>query len=86
MATQNHHENLAQTSGGVIYPEQKTKRALVERRGHEEWKQRIEEDWQGHVETLQQCVCELLIKNQQLRLALMATNAPQQGYRGAINS
>jgi hypothetical protein len=33
--------------------------------------QSIDETWQGHLETLQQYVCELLAKNQQLRMALM---------------
>jgi hypothetical protein len=46
---------------------------------------RIEEAWQGHLATLQQCVCELLLKNQQLRMALIAANEPEQGYENAGN-
>jgi hypothetical protein len=53
--------------------------ALIERRGHEEWKRGLEEDWQSHLETLQKCVCELLLKNQQLRMALTA-NEPERGH------
>ena len=39
--------------------------------------QRIEEAWQGHLETLQQYMCELLLANQQLRMALKAVNEPE---------
>lgn len=74
MAIQRRREHFAQTNSGAITPEQSTERAFIERHGHEEWKQRIEASWQGHLETLQQCVCELLLKNQQLRMALMAAN------------
>ncbi len=34
-------------------------------------------DWQRRVYILQQCVCDLLIKNQQLRIALMELQAKQ---------
>lgn len=40
---------------------------------HEHWEARSDEERQGRIESLQQYVCELLIKNQQLRMALMAT-------------
>jgi hypothetical protein len=76
---------ITQTTSEVIPPEQGAKRTLCEMGGQEEWKQRIEEDWQGHFERLQQCVCELLLKNQQLRMALMVADKPEHGYRGAIN-
>jgi hypothetical protein len=55
------------------------KAALIEGRGHEEWTRGLEEDWQSHLETLQKCVCELLLKNQQLRMALTA-NEPERGH------
>jgi hypothetical protein len=71
MAAQKREEHFAQTDSGVIAPEPGTKKALLEIRGHEEWKQKLEEDWLGSLKTLQQCVCELLLKNQQLRMALM---------------
>ncbi len=45
----------------------------------------IEEAWQGHLETLQQQVCELLLKNQQLRMALITANAPERERRNARN-
>jgi hypothetical protein len=88
MATQKHgghFTQITQTSPGGISPEQRAKRALSERRGREEWKQRIEEDWQSQFERLQQCVCELLLKNRQLRMALMAADERDRIYRDAVN-
>ncbi len=81
MAIQRRQEHFAQMNSGVIAPE----RALIERHGHEEWTQRIEAAWQGHLETLQQYVCELLLKNQQLRMALMEANEPEPGRGDAGN-
>jgi hypothetical protein len=38
-----------------------------------------QEDWQAKVERLEQCMCELLLKNQKLRTALLAERAsPKQ--------
>jgi hypothetical protein len=87
MATQKRGEHFTQSTqanSGVISPEHCAKRASAERHGHEEWKQRTETDWQRHLETLQQCVCELLLKNQQLRMSLMAADERERGYRDAI--
>lgn len=82
-ATQKRKEHFAHTDSGDIAPEQSTKRALVEKHGHEEWKHRIDEEWQSHVETLQQYLCELLHKNQQLRMALTATGESEGRYGNA---
>lgn len=38
-----------------------------------------QEDWQAKVEHLEQYVCELLIKNQTLRMALLAEQERVQG-------
>jgi hypothetical protein len=84
MAARNHQEHFAQAHSGIVSHEENTKRALIERSGHEEWKQRLEEDWQSHLETLQKYVCELLIKNQKLRTALSSANEPRRDYRDAI--
>lgn len=84
LAARNHQGHFAQTHSGIISPEESAKRVLMERAGHEEWKQRLDEDWQGHLETLQKYVCELLIKNQKLRTALSSTNEPRRDYRDAI--
>jgi hypothetical protein len=79
MATQKREQHFARTTSRVISFEQRMKTALIESRGHEEWKRRLEEDWQSHLETLQKCVCELLLKNQKLRMALTA-NEPERGH------
>lgn len=79
MATQRRQEQFAKGNSGAIAYEQHAERSPIERHGHEEWKQRIDETWHGHLETLQQYVCELLAKNQQLRMALMSANEPGQG-------
>ena len=80
-----HITQITQMSSGVISPGPRAKGELSERCRHEEWKQQIEEDWQSHFERLQQCVCELLLKNQQLRMALMAADERERGYRDAVN-
>jgi hypothetical protein len=83
MAAQKRQDYFVQTNGGAIAPGQK--RSPNERHGHEEWKQRTEADWQSQLETLQQCVCELLLKNQQLRMELVAASEPECAYRDAVN-
>lgn len=80
MATQRRQEHFAETNSGAGAHERRTERALIERHGHEARKQRIEEDWQGHLEALQQYVCELLLKNQQLRMTLMSANESERGH------
>ena len=85
MATQRRQAHFAQTNSEAIANEQSTDRLHMERHGHDEWTQRIEEAWQGHLETLQQCLCELLLKNQQLRMALTAENGPERKHRNAGN-
>jgi hypothetical protein len=85
MATQKREQHFARMTSRVISFEQRMKMALIERRGHEEWKRGLEEDWQSHLETLQKCVCELLLKNQQLRMALTA-NEPEREHGAGINS
>lgn len=83
--SQKRQEHFARTNSGAIAQKQSTERAHIEMHGHEEWTQRIEEAWQGHIETLQQCVCELLHKNHQLRMALTAVNEPERAHGNAGN-
>jgi hypothetical protein len=84
VATQKLQRHFVQRKSGVISIEQRTKRVLIEARGHEEWKQGLEEDWQRHLEKLQKYVRELLLRNQQLRMAL-TSNEPGRGHGDAIN-
>jgi len=64
MASQMRQEHFAQSNFGTIALKQTTERALPGRHAHEEWMRSLEEAWQGHLETLQQCVCKLLRKSQ----------------------
>ncbi len=83
--TQRRQEDFARTNSGVIQHEQGTRKTTLERHGHEGWKQLIEETWLGQLESLQQYVCELLQKNEQLRMALMAANERGRLHRDARN-
>jgi len=85
MAAQKRQGLFAQANSGAIAPPRWKKRSLAEGHGHEEWKQRIEEDWQNHLETMQKYVSELVRKNQQLRTALTTANEPKRRYGNAIN-
>lgn len=73
-------EPFAQLPAGTVAREQRSKSASTERQWSEQWRLRIEEDSQHRLEALQQCVCELLIRNQQLRMALSATIEPKRYY------
>jgi hypothetical protein len=42
----------------------------------------IPEEWQERLRNLQQCVCELLIKNQQLRMRLELARAGEGSKQG----
>ncbi|MGA3032456.1 MAG: hypothetical protein ABSD70_04200 [Terracidiphilus sp.] len=84
-ASQKRQEHFAHANSGATVAERSTQRAHIEINGRDEWSQGIEEAWQHHLETLQQCVRELLHKNQQLRMALMAANEPERKYGDAGN-
>jgi hypothetical protein len=83
--TQRLQERFAQADSGAVSSEQRTKTAFNERGAHEEWKQRIEGDWQSHLEALQQYVSELLRTNQQLRMAPSTAKNRERRYGDAIN-
>jgi hypothetical protein len=79
MATHQHQMPAAQTLAGVIcLSTKRSKGASTKRVRIEQWERRIEEDWQGHLETLRQCICELLIKNQHLPMTLIEADKPSQ--------
>ena len=68
MATEASERIHAQPNSGSGARKQSAEKGLTESHRHIEWTQRIEESWQGHLETLQKCVCELLLKNQHLKI------------------
>jgi len=76
MATHQHQAPAGQTLAQVVRSSTKRPKTVsAQRVRDEQWERRIEEDWQGHLETLRQCICELLIKNQHLR---MGADKPSQ--------
>lgn len=72
MAAPEREQPLAQGIVGTIVTVERSANASAERPERERWMERIEEETRGRLEDLQRCVCELLIKNQQLRMALLA--------------
>jgi hypothetical protein len=79
MATHQHKMLAAQTFTGVICSStRRSKKAPAKRIHNEQWERRIEEDWQGHLETLRQCISELLIKNQPFGMKVMEADKPNQ--------
>jgi hypothetical protein len=84
MATQKRQKRSNQVLAETTFAGQSSKAEAIEMHGQEVWKQRLEEDWQDHLETLQRYVCELLIKNQKLRMALMVAGEPERGYGNVI--
>lgn len=76
MATHQHQAPADQTHGEVIRLSTRlSKRSSTRRFRNEQWERRIEQDWQGHLETLRHCLSELLIGNQLLRLPVQANSS-----------
>jgi len=61
------------------------RKPVTERHAHEDWKQRIEEDWQRHLKAMQKYVGELVRNNQQQGMALTTANDPKRRYGNAID-
>ena len=67
MTDQQRQEPLTQSTPSDLEPVQEWRQ--------EKWDQGQEKEWEVRLRSLQQCICELLIKNQQLRWLLeSATN------------
>ena len=79
MATYRWQALLSQAHTGSVTQIQQLKNVNTESPKHEQWKDKIDEEWQGHLDTLQRYVCDLLIKNRQLRMTLMAGTASREG-------
>jgi hypothetical protein len=79
MATHQHRAPAGQALAEVIGSSTKrSKRTSTKRFRNEQWERRIEKDWQGNLETLRQCICEILIGNQHLRMGLMEADKPNR--------
>lgn len=78
MATHQRHEPFTASSVRTGSLEHGSTGSSAELQRNDHWETRNDAERQGHIESLQQYVCELLIKNQQLRMALMATIDPER--------
>jgi hypothetical protein len=83
MAAQPYQEPFAHAHARTIEPMQRSRSASVAGLRHEQPHQGLEEEWHERLRSLQHCICELLIKNQQLRMALESTtnHQAQEAYR-----
>lgn len=69
MSTEQRHKPFGDATAGSIAPPQHPASRVIAGPHYEE-PAREPAEWQDHLRSLQQWVCELLIKNQKLRLAL----------------
>lgn len=69
MASHQHQAGASRTFMEVVESSTRSSKGVYPKRArNEQWERSLERDWQGHLKTLRQCVCELLIKNEQLRM------------------
>ncbi len=75
MCTPQHLESLVPSPACTISAQRQTD-SVEPRMQYEEPSQEREEDWRRRLHSLQECICELLIRNQELRMMLQdsATN------------
>jgi hypothetical protein len=75
MADQQRQEALTQSSPGNIESARSFTSASAAKWQQEKWDRELEKEYEAHLRNLRQYICELLIKNQQLRwLVESATN------------
>jgi hypothetical protein len=67
MAAHQRQDRPVQPAARNIEPAQQFTNASVARWQQLKWRQEQEREWEGHLRSLQQCIGELLIKNQELR-------------------
>jgi hypothetical protein len=73
MAAQERQDHLTQSPSGNIEPARHLTSASGAGWQLLKWRQEQEREWEGHLRSLQQCIGELLIKNQRLRNPLPST-------------
>ena len=74
MASHQHQAAAGQTLAAVVGSSTNRSKRF---RG-EQWERRIEKNWQGNLETLRECISELLIGNQYPRMELMKADKRSQ--------
>jgi hypothetical protein len=73
MAAQIRHDAFTQPRSRIIDPSHSLASASAAGLRQQKWRQEQEKEWDRHLQKLQQCICDLLIKNQQLRESLEST-------------
>ena len=77
MTDQLRQETPSESSPRDVEPNWASTSAPAARWRQQKWQQEQEKQWECHLSNLQQCVCELLIKNQQLRESLKSARNRQ---------
>lgn len=77
MAAQQRQESLSQGAAGIIAPVLRSTSASVAGLHHLQPDQAREEELEAQVRSLEQWICELLSKNQQLRMLLQSETKHQ---------
>jgi hypothetical protein len=90
MASHQLQESFAQVHhGGPVPRVQRLSNASVAESRYEQPNQQanreLEEEWQDRLRSLQRWICELLIKNQQLRMSLELATAAERREPGGRN-
>jgi hypothetical protein len=70
MAVQQRQDHSVQPSPGNLGSMQSLMTTSATAWQLQKWRQDQEREWESHLRSLQQCICELLIKNQKLRDSL----------------
>ena len=78
-ATPQHLESLVPSPACTISAQRQTD-SVEPRMRYEEPSQEREEDWRRSLHSLQECICELLIRNQELRMLLLDSATSHQSW------
>jgi hypothetical protein len=75
MSTDQRQKPIGKANAGSITPGRLSRYVVSESQGKE--LEAGQEEWRDRLRSLEQWICELLIKNQQLRMALESAAAPE---------
>ena len=85
VAAQQRQHPFAQTLAGPLAPVERVTSATVQGSRAEQPEKAADEEWRERLKSLQQLICELLIKNQQLRSVLESAKGPEREDRIGAN-
>ena len=91
MPAEQRHEPFAQPRAGTSLTERRLTDELsaglrhAQRDKAQKEERGLEAEWQEKLRSLEQWICELLIKNQRLRMSLEPTMTSERGDRDASN-